>query len=189
MRWKHRPLIVVNNTEEVMFCSAAGAQKSGIIQSSFAGVRVFSPISTPRVSPFGTLETYGAENVECSDRMLSDFSKSKIVSLAFCVGWAASETPNMRWTHRKSSDFCLASHRGLQAICGTDQICVQGPGKKWEHYPLNHNKKVIRLPMHVKKGDTVQVISGKDKGKVGEIEQVSQQVVPALSKGKTPFRT
>jgi large subunit ribosomal protein L24 len=26
--------------------------------------------------------------------------------------------------------------------------------------------------MHVKKGDTVQVISGKDKGKVGEIQRV-----------------
>ncbi len=49
---------------------------------------------------------------------------------------------------------------------------MQGPGKKWEHYPLNHNKKVIRTPMHVKKGDTVQVVSGKDKGKVGEIEEV-----------------
>ncbi|MFP4132730.1 MAG: 50S ribosomal protein L24 [Halothece sp.] len=29
-----------------------------------------------------------------------------------------------------------------------------------------------RYKMHVKKGDTVQVISGKDKGKVGEIQQV-----------------
>lgn len=30
-------------------------------------------------------------------------------------------------------------------------------------------KIVIRHKMHVKKGDTVQVIAGKDKGKVGEI--------------------
>ena len=29
--------------------------------------------------------------------------------------------------------------------------------------------KPVRYKMHVKKGDTVQVISGKDKGKVGEI--------------------
>lgn len=31
------------------------------------------------------------------------------------------------------------------------------------------NKKPQRYKMHVKKGDTVQVISGRDKGKVGEI--------------------
>jgi large subunit ribosomal protein L24 len=29
-----------------------------------------------------------------------------------------------------------------------------------------------RYKMHIKKGDTVQVISGKDKGKVGEIQRV-----------------
>lgn len=29
-----------------------------------------------------------------------------------------------------------------------------------------------RYKMHVKRGDTVQIISGKDKGKVGEIQQV-----------------
>jgi large subunit ribosomal protein L24 len=31
---------------------------------------------------------------------------------------------------------------------------------------------VVRHKMHVKKGDTVQVIAGKDKGKVGEIQRV-----------------
>lgn len=31
------------------------------------------------------------------------------------------------------------------------------------------DQKVTRYNMHVKKGDTVQVITGKDKGKVGEI--------------------
>ena len=31
----------------------------------------------------------------------------------------------------------------------------------------------ILVPMLVKKGDTVQVISGEDKGKVGEVLQVS----------------
>jgi large subunit ribosomal protein L24 len=39
-------------------------------------------------------------------------------------------------------------------------------------------KQVVRHKMHVKKGDTVQVIAGKDKGKVGEI----QQVFPKASK-------
>jgi len=37
---------------------------------------------------------------------------------------------------------------------------------------------VTRYKMHVKKGDTVQVISGKDKGKVGEI----LLTLPKLSK-------
>lgn len=37
--------------------------------------------------------------------------------------------------------------------------------------------------MHVKKGDTVQVISGKDKGKVGEILQVFPKESRVLVKG------
>ncbi|NEO30077.1 MAG: 50S ribosomal protein L24 [Symploca sp. SIO3C6] len=40
------------------------------------------------------------------------------------------------------------------------------------------NKAPKRYKMHVKKGDTVQVITGKDKGKVGEI----LQTLPKLSK-------
>lgn len=42
---------------------------------------------------------------------------------------------------------------------------------KSQHPPIRHR-------MHVKKGDTVQVISGKDKGKVGEV----LRVLPKLSK-------
>jgi large subunit ribosomal protein L24 len=38
--------------------------------------------------------------------------------------------------------------------------------------------KVHHHKMHVKKGDTIQVISGKDKGKVGEISRV----IPKTSK-------
>lgn len=42
-----------------------------------------------------------------------------------------------------------------------------------------------RFKMHVKKGDTVQIISGKDKGKVGEILQVlplkSQVVIKGVN--------
>ena len=52
-------------------------------------------------------------------------------------------------------------------------ILVQGPGKKWEHYDLNKNGKPIRLPMHVQRGDMVQIISGAEKGKTGKITTVS----------------
>lgn len=37
--------------------------------------------------------------------------------------------------------------------------------------------------MHVKKGDTVQVISGKDKGKIGEILQAFPQTSQVIVKG------
>ncbi|MBE9230362.1 50S ribosomal protein L24 [Cuspidothrix issatschenkoi LEGE 03284] len=37
--------------------------------------------------------------------------------------------------------------------------------------------------MHVKTGDTVQVIAGKDKGKVGEVIQALPQVSKVLVKG------
>lgn len=44
---------------------------------------------------------------------------------------------------------------------------------------------VVRHKMHVKKGDTVQVITGKDKGKVGEIlrtiPETSQVVVQGVN--------
>lgn len=39
-------------------------------------------------------------------------------------------------------------------------------------------QKSLALKMHVKKGDTVQVIAGKDKGKVGEVIEA----LPKLSK-------
>lgn len=52
-------------------------------------------------------------------------------------------------------------------------IALQGPGKKWEHYDLNKNGKPIRLPMHVQRGDMVQIISGAEKGKTGKITNVS----------------
>ncbi|MGV2828262.1 50S ribosomal protein L24 [Myxosarcina sp. GI1(2024)] len=45
-------------------------------------------------------------------------------------------------------------------------------------------KKLARNPkMHVKKGDTVQVISGSDKGKVGEILQVIPKTSQAVVQG------
>jgi large subunit ribosomal protein L24 len=40
-----------------------------------------------------------------------------------------------------------------------------------------------RYKMHVKKGDTVQVISGKDKGKVGEILQTLPKESKVVVKG------
>ena len=58
---------------------------------------------------------------------------------------------------------------------GTHTPWLQGPGKKWEHYELNKNKSVVRIPMHVKKGDTVQVIAGYEKGQVGEVKEVSDE--------------
>jgi large subunit ribosomal protein L24 len=41
----------------------------------------------------------------------------------------------------------------------------------------------IRFKMHVKKGDTVQVISGKDKGKVGEILRAIPKESKVVVKG------
>ena len=55
-------------------------------------------------------------------------------------------------------------------------MLLQGPGKKWESYDLNKNGKPVRIPMHVKTGDTVVVIAGKDKGKVGEVSKVRARV-------------
>jgi len=45
------------------------------------------------------------------------------------------------------------------------------------------NKAPVRYKMHVKKGDTVQVISGHDKGKVGEILQTLPKDSQVVVKG------
>lgn len=44
--------------------------------------------------------------------------------------------------------------------------------KKWKKLPVNDNGKPVRVKMHVKKGDTIIVIAGKDKGKVSTVEEV-----------------
>ncbi len=41
----------------------------------------------------------------------------------------------------------------------------------------------VRYKMHVKKGDTVQVISGRDKGKVGEILRTLPKTSKVIVKG------
>ncbi len=51
---------------------------------------------------------------------------------------------------------------------------MQGPLKKWEHYKLTANGKPVRLPMPMKMGDTVKIIAGSDKGKVGKITKVKR---------------
>ena len=51
---------------------------------------------------------------------------------------------------------------------------LQNPMQKdWEHYKLGKNGKPLVHPMHVHTGDTVKVISGVDKGKVGTVKKVS----------------
>ena len=61
---------------------------------------------------------------------------------------------------------------------------LQNPMQKdWEHYKLNKNNKPIVQPMHVRMGDTVKVISGNDKGKVGTVKKVSPHVPDPATTG------
>lgn len=48
----------------------------------------------------------------------------------------------------------------------------QGSGKKWENTPLTANGKPVFQKVHVKTGDTVQVVTGADKGKIGVVQKV-----------------
>lgn len=47
---------------------------------------------------------------------------------------------------------------------------------------MNENGKPIRVKMHVKKGDTVVVIAGKDKGQVSQVEEVFTKTGQVLVK-------
>ncbi|MGF1541939.1 MAG: 50S ribosomal protein L24 [Pleurocapsa sp.] len=44
-------------------------------------------------------------------------------------------------------------------------------------------KPQTRFKMHIKKGDTIQVISGKDKGKIGEISRVIPKTSQVIVQG------
>ena len=48
---------------------------------------------------------------------------------------------------------------------------------------MSSSSKVTRYKMHVKKGDTVQIIAGADKGKVGEILQTLPKSSKVIVKG------
>eukprot|EP00877_Chromochloris_zofingiensis_P008557 jgi/Chrzof1/3955/Cz13g14230.t1 len=58
-----------------------------------------------------------------------------------------------------------------------------GGGKKWVHTPVNKNGKPIKVTMHVKKGDLVQVVAGADKGTVAEITDVLTKKGMVVVKG------
>ncbi|MGC1307319.1 MAG: 50S ribosomal protein L24 [Phormidesmis sp.] len=48
---------------------------------------------------------------------------------------------------------------------------------------MQKQKKVVRQKMHVRKGDTVQVIAGKDKGVIGEIVAISAKKSQVIVQG------
>ncbi|MEM9087791.1 MAG: 50S ribosomal protein L24 [Cyanobacteria bacterium P01_F01_bin.53] len=48
---------------------------------------------------------------------------------------------------------------------------------------MRKQKEVMRQKMHVRKGDTVQVIAGKDKGKVGEVVAISSKKSQVIVQG------
>ncbi|GAX72925.1 hypothetical protein CEUSTIGMA_g380.t1 [Chlamydomonas eustigma] len=60
----------------------------------------------------------------------------------------------------------------LTVTCAYGTTAKVGGGKRWEHTPVNSNGKPIKVDMHIKKGDTVQIIAGKDKGTVGTVVKV-----------------
>jgi ribosomal protein L24 len=86
--------------------------------------------------------------------------------------------------------FCLPGRRPSNPptpVPLTISLCSsslsQGPGKKWESYDLTANGKAVRIKMHIKKGDTVKVIAGSDKGKVGKIAKVNTKTGEVLIDG------
>ncbi|WP_411024837.1 KOW motif-containing protein, partial [Salmonella sp. s57610] len=81
------------------------------------------------------------------------------------------------------TSLCLSSNSFLgqrfsAAPCPPLVKSVPKPGsieaklKRWERKKCKPNSLPIIHKMHVKIGDTVKVISGRDKGKVGEISKI-----------------
>jgi KOW motif len=94
---------------------------------------------------------------------------AKIVSILLC------DSP-----HERASCAAASAEVPWVVFASTAVPCVmaclpvlQGPLKDWEHYELTKNGKPVRLPMPMRTGDTVKVITGHDKGKVGKVTKVS----------------
>ena len=85
-------------------------------------------------------------------------TNAPVISAAYTTAWQSMLLPEV-----------MAQRLAIRAACNP-----QGPLKKWEHYPLNSNGSVVRLPMPIKSGDTVQIITGSDKGKVGKVTKVGR---------------
>uniref|UniRef100_A0A061R8A6 Large subunit ribosomal protein L24 n=1 Tax=Tetraselmis sp. GSL018 TaxID=582737 RepID=A0A061R8A6_9CHLO len=95
---------------------------------------------------------------------------------------------------RRSSALCgqfgrlsLATNRQTALAVPRSSVSVFagkiGPGKSWEKLPLTKNGKPQRVKMHVRTGDTVIIIAGKDKGKVSEVTKVYSKTGAILVKG------
>jgi large subunit ribosomal protein L24 len=69
---------------------------------------------------------------------------------------------------------CAAAPRrgALVVVAARGGLPRPGGGKAWERVEVNHNGKPVKVPMHVKTGDTVQVIAGADKGLVAKVQKV-----------------
>lgn len=78
---------------------------------------------------------------------------------------------------------CPAAAAAAAPTCSAPSLSPQGPGKKWEHTETNSNGKPVRVPMHVRKGDTVKVIAGGDKGKVGTVLEINSKRGEVLVEG------
>ena len=110
-----------------------------------------------------------------------------------CVARSASATLgagfNTRPTrHHNFGSGSMSSH----GVASRSSTTTTGPGrergqlvvlsavKKWVKPKVNPNTgKAVRRDMHVREGDTVKVIAGKDKGKVGEVVKVYRKGLKA----------
>lgn len=82
-------------------------------------------------------------------------------------------TPRIRNAPGHCKSVSSADHRHLFSL---------NQAKKWKKQPVNERGKPIRVKMHVKKGDTVVVVAGKDKGQVSEVEEVFTKTGKVLVK-------
>eukprot|EP00873_Tetraselmis_striata_P001151 jgi/Tetstr1/421415/TSEL_012364.t1 len=102
-----------------------------------------------------------------------------MASLARPVAPAQRAALSSRSSSALSGSFgrlALAAPRTAAPAASRSSVSVMagriGPGKDWEKIPLNKNGKPLKVKMHVKTGDTVVVVAGKDKGKVSEVVKV-----------------
>ena len=82
------------------------------------------------------------------------------------------DCPTFRYAQKSSS----VTSRGRRT---TLEIVAK---KKWEKQALTPRGLPVRIPMHVKTGDKVLVISGADKGKVTEVVEVFTKTGEVLCK-------
>lgn len=95
------------------------------------------------------------------------------------TSWSHAGERRTQYAHHSGPGVSIVTHLD-ESVRNTRQVGPICAVKKWIKPDINPNTgKAVRIDVHVKQGDTVKIISGKDKGKVGAVLKVYRKGLKA----------